>query len=234
MKFRIVRNITTSTTINIFTDSQAAIKSLNSPTIRSKTVRDCLTALAEVSDYFQIKIAWVPGHSDIPGNCMADELARAGTNLMVRSEQEHLSIPIASCCLLIEQWAIETLQDRWNTASSCYTAKLTWPSIDHNRSKELLGLPRHRISMTVGALTGHCLIGSHARRFNVPAFDFCRSCLDEEEEESPQHLLLHCPALARLRFKHLGSYFFNSLSELVCVSPTSVSNFIRSTKWFER
>ena len=107
-------------------------------------------------------------------------------------------------------------------------------AIDRGKSKELLELPRNRISITVGALTGHCLIGAHARRFNAPAFDFCRCCLDEEEEESPQHLLLHCPALARLRLKHLGSYFFNSLSELACVSPTSVSNFIRSTKWFER
>ena len=92
------RNITTSTTINIFTDSQAAIKSLNSSTIRSKTVRDCLTALAEVSDYFHVKITWFTGHSDIAGNCMADELARAGTNLIVRSE--HLSIPVASCCMI--------------------------------------------------------------------------------------------------------------------------------------
>ena len=37
---------------SIIYPSQAAIKSLNSPTVRSKTVRDCLTALAEVSDYY--------------------------------------------------------------------------------------------------------------------------------------------------------------------------------------
>ena len=78
------------------------------------------------------------------------------------------------------------------------------------------------------------LIGSNVKRLNVPAFDFCRSCLDEEEEESPQLLLKHCPALARLRLKYIGSPFFNSLSELVHVSPTSVSNFMRSTKWFNR
>ena len=228
----LMRNITTSTTINIFTDSQAAIKSLNSMTIRSKTVRDCLTALTEVANYFQIKIAWVPGHSDIPGNCKADELARAGTHLQNRSIRENLNIPFATCRLLIDKWADDMFQEKWDNVGSCRVAKLTWPTINRNRTKQLLELPRSRISLTVGVLTGHCLIGSHAARLRVPVSDFCRSCRDEEEEESPQHLLLNCPALARLRFKHMGSYFFNSLSELAEISPASVSNFVRSTKWF--
>jgi len=228
-----MRNITTSTTINIFTDSQAAIKSLNSMTIRSKTVRDCLTALTEVANYFQIKIAWVPGHSDIPGNCKADELARAGTHLQNRSIRENLNIPFATCRLLIDKWADDMFQEKWDNVGSCRVAKLTWPTINRNRTKQLLELPRSRISLTVGVLTGHCLIGSHAARLRVPVSDFCRSCRDEEEEESPQHLLLNCPALARLRFKHMGSYFFNSLSELAEISAASVSNFVRSTKWFD-
>ena len=99
----LMRNITASTTINIFTDSQAAIKSLNSLTIRSKTVRDCLTALMEMANYFQIKISWVPSHSDIPGNCKVDELTRADTHLQNRSIHENLNKPFPTCHLLIDK-----------------------------------------------------------------------------------------------------------------------------------
>ena len=62
--------------------AKANIRSFNSMTIHLQMVRDCLTVLSESSDYFQIRIACFPGHSDITGNCTADELTRAGTKVL--------------------------------------------------------------------------------------------------------------------------------------------------------
>jgi len=42
-------------------------------------------------------------------------------------------------------------------------------------------------------LTGHWLVGTHAGRLKAPKNDFCRSCRDEEEEETVEHLLLSSP-----------------------------------------
>jgi len=43
--------------------------------------------------------------------------------------------------------------------------------------------------MLIRALTGHWLVGAHAGRLKAPQNDFCRSCWDEEEEETVEHLL---------------------------------------------
>lgn len=227
-------NVVTYTKVNIFTDSQAAIKSLNSSTVNSKTVRKCLTSLLVMSEFFQFRIIWVPGHSDIPGNCVADELARKGTALQAPCHMESAYMPFATCRLMIDQWANKLLQDRWENTNTCNKARQTWPLVSQKRTEELLKLPKYRLSVLIGILTGHCLIGPHARRLRVTAFDFCRSCQDEEEEETPQHLLLCCPAFARQRFKFLGGYSLHSLSEIGRIDPMSISSFIESTKWFKK
>ena len=57
--------------------------------------------------------------------------------------------------------------------------------------------------MVVGVITGHWIMGTHARRIGPGhlANDFCRSCRDEEEEETVPHLLGTCPALCQSRMK---------------------------------
>ena len=63
----------------IYTD--AALRSLKSFRVSSKLVKECLDLLVELTSYFTINLQWVPGHSDIPGNCEADELARTTLQL---------------------------------------------------------------------------------------------------------------------------------------------------------
>jgi len=67
--------------------------------------------------------------------------------------------------------------------------------------------------MLIRALTGHWLVGTHAGRLKAPKNDFCRSCRDEEEE-TVKHLRCFCPALCRLRMKHLGNPFIDDLTEI--------------------
>ena len=55
--------------ILILSDSQAALKALDSPVIKSKLVWDCLESLWTL----------VPGHKGILGNEMADLLAKMGS-----------------------------------------------------------------------------------------------------------------------------------------------------------
>ena len=66
---------------------QAALKSLKSPMVSSKIVKECLDLLEDLTSYFTINLQWVPGHSDIPGNCEAEELARTGTTLQLTPEK---------------------------------------------------------------------------------------------------------------------------------------------------
>lgn len=44
----------------------------------------------DLKSYFPINLQRVPGHSDIPDKCEADELARAGTSIKLDSEKESI------------------------------------------------------------------------------------------------------------------------------------------------
>lgn len=49
---------------------------------------------------------WLPGHSDIPGNCDADELVRAGTTT------EEIYMHLATCRHLINKNVIDIAKSR--------------------------------------------------------------------------------------------------------------------------
>ena len=65
--------------IAILSDSQAAIRALSAYTVTSKLAWDCITRLNELGSRNQVTIYWVPGHRNIYGNEVADELARKGS-----------------------------------------------------------------------------------------------------------------------------------------------------------
>ncbi|GBP05118.1 hypothetical protein EVAR_72432_1 [Eumeta japonica] len=80
--------------------------------------------------------------------------------------------------------------------------------------------------MAVSVITGHCTFGNHARRLGLPYNDFCRSCHDEEEEETVLHLLGTCRALESLRARFLQGGIFSDLSELSTVNLGALVSFI--------
>ena len=62
--------------INLFSDSQAALKALP-----SKTIMECRKSLNEITKRYKITLIWVPRHQDKEGNCIADELASKWTTI---------------------------------------------------------------------------------------------------------------------------------------------------------
>ncbi|KAM8702605.1 hypothetical protein ACLKA7_001941 [Drosophila subpalustris] len=152
-----------------------------------------------MAEHFDVYLIWVPGHQDIPGNCIADELARRDTSSILLPDKEDFSMPRATCKLLLLNQSITKASTRWQNASVGRIARQAWPYIDKARTTALCRLSRNDCSMVVRSLTGHWLVGTHALRLNAPYNDFCRSCRDEEEEESTEHFFCFCPALSHRR-----------------------------------
>ncbi|OFC59623.1 hypothetical protein BBW68_14995 [Candidatus Erwinia dacicola] len=228
----LTKSVLTTRSIYIYTDSQAALKSLKSPMVSSKLVKECLDLLEDLTSYFTINLQWVPGHSDIPGNCEADELARIGTTLQLTSEKEGIFMPLATCKHLISEHVINIAESRWRQSITCSTSRLTWQEWSVSRTNRLLKFKRNDIRTLIGVLTGHCLIGRHASRLGVPYNDYCRSCQEVEEEETVKHLLCECTALYRKRIATIGRGFLDDVSEVAQIKLFVLMKFIRSTGWF--
>src|ERR1700744_1019121 len=63
--------------IYICSDSQSALKALNSYKISSAQVLECRDQVQLLAHQAPVTLVWVPGHNDIHGNEMADKLAKA-------------------------------------------------------------------------------------------------------------------------------------------------------------
>ncbi|KAJ8937261.1 hypothetical protein NQ318_020648 [Aromia moschata] len=66
-------------TIQICTDSQAALMAIESSKVKSRLVLDCKKILNDLASCNGVILTWVPGHSGVPGNEEADRLARLGS-----------------------------------------------------------------------------------------------------------------------------------------------------------
>ena len=137
--------------------------------------------------------------------------------------------PYRTCKLMIGNAIVDSVNDRWKTSDTGRTARKMWPRLS------LIKLQRDARTVCVGVITGHCVMGTLERRIGVGhlANDFCRSCRDEEEEETVPHLLGTCPALCQRRKKYLDAYYMDNLKELSRIDTGSLNRFIRSSEWFQ-
>ncbi|KAI8121785.1 hypothetical protein CVS40_7154 [Lucilia cuprina] len=99
------------------------------------------------------------------------------------------------------------------------------------RSKYLLGLQRPQLSRLISIITGHCKFGNMPGALVSRSTNYCRSCQNEDEEETITHLLCDCPALAEARFQTLGSNYFGDLTELSNIKLERLLEFINLSNW---
>jgi hypothetical protein len=76
--YEIQANVRSEKHNSICSDSQAALKALQAAKTISPLVMQCQRALSDISTYHSLERFWVPGHSGIRGNEIADELAKGG------------------------------------------------------------------------------------------------------------------------------------------------------------
>ncbi|KAJ8971488.1 hypothetical protein NQ317_004598 [Molorchus minor] len=154
-------------TIQIFSDSWAALLAIESSKVKSRLVLECKKTLNDLASRNKVILTWVPGHSGVQGNEEADRLAREGSAMYPIGPEPILGL-----------------------------------------TKCLLGMNRRDIRMVTGLLTGHCHLSRHLQLIGIAEGPECRWCLEDTDTSS--HVLIECPAIARVRERHFGSSVLNS------------------------
>ena len=188
--------------IHICTDSQAALKALNSPWCKSKLLDECYKALNTLSSRCKIELFWVPGHSGISGNEMADELAKAGAEQNPIGPEPMVPVPPSLGVAAIRAWGSNQHSRIWRETSGLRQAKTLMGEPSPKLKRRLLLMNRSQLRTVVGLLTGHYQVMRHMHLLGVTDSDRCRRC--EMEEETTIHLICECPAIMRTRYRHLG------------------------------
>ena len=181
----------------LLSDSRSVLAILSSPPsfLLSQTLWQIWQELFSLSSCI-IRLQWVPGHSFLPGNDAADELARRGALLAPSA------IP-CSVSPLISRIHSRLISDWRRTASSKFFDTQV-PSIS---TEELVLLRHARCVLSRLRCNGHSLLlGSYLSRIGRIENRSCSACGHSPQDIS--HLILHCPATDSLR----RSLFGDSLS----------------------
>lgn len=186
--------------ILIQSDSQAAIKALDNPVIRTETVRKCAEALNSLARENEVVLGWIPGHSNHPGNDKADRLANEGAE----KPEIDLEVPEASSskAFKITEWEKTQKKNEW-LAKRPDNGEYAKTLIDKLRDgNKLLAKSRMQIRARISIITGHARTNKYLLRAKGEGDGLCRFCSSAYEDV--KHLLKDCRRLDRIRRDIIG------------------------------
>ena len=216
------------TKIIFHSDSQAAIRAVSAVSANSRLVEECRGALNRLGETHDVSLEWVPGHSDIPGNEKADELARGGAGSSMLGPEPFCGIALASIKLHLEKWARRMHLTSWRKVKTQKHSKLFLDKPDRKQARELLRLSRLGLRETVAITTGHAGFRKHLHTMGLADSPLCRVC--GIVAETPFHLVCECLPLARVRYQRFGLAEIKEPRKVPQMSPVGARDFLRDLK----
>ena len=209
--------------IYICSDSQAALRALNTPRVESKQIWDCVQALNDLASDRSVTLAWVPGHSGIPGNEKADQLARAASSFPIPSPELTLPVSYSRVKSAIRSWAEKEANDYWQGIKTCRQSKQMIQAYSRRRARDMLNLDRNSLRIVTGLYTGHSVLNRHLHILGLQDSPFCQYC--RGELETTFHLVAQCDYYTAARVNTWGKPYLDSSD----ISNITVKDLLRFT-----
>jgi hypothetical protein len=111
--YEIQNNVRSEKYISICPESQAALKSPQAAKTMSPLVQQCQKVLDDISTYYSVGPFWVPGHSGICGNEIANELTKEGSVHHFAGPDPALKVSRQSMGRKIQCWLHKQHMIRW-------------------------------------------------------------------------------------------------------------------------
>jgi len=143
-----------------------------------------------------IAVNWVPGHTDVYGNELADSLAKAATQLPPESDETSFAVLGSKIKeARTQEWLdlLDTDDQILNYNPYSYRRLFSWKL--QSKIQLPLGTKREQSSALFQLKLGHGYIKSYLYRLGHSENDLCRY----RKKETTEHLLLGCKELAAAR-----------------------------------
>jgi hypothetical protein len=191
--------------VTIYVDSQAALKALAKPLVKSGLIKECVEALNTLGKQMTVTLRWVKAHVGTRGNEIADKLAKEGSAQPWMGPEPCLPVGRHEMAKIIKEKTNNIWQTRWNNNPQCQQSKMMLGKISWRESKLLIKLNREECGEMLRFLTGHNFLNRHQSLVDGTTSPLCRLC--EEDEETSYHLTAECPVLQTQRKEVFGSEF---------------------------
>ncbi|MCP3663266.1 MAG: reverse transcriptase-like protein [Gammaproteobacteria bacterium] len=194
----------TASPVVIYSDSQAAVKALSAPKIRSSLVLDCVQALNSLAAVTSVTVCWIPGHSSFAGNNKADALANQATATPYLGLEPVLPVTSGHIKREVKAWVQAAQTQLWVEREDCCQSKFFIKGPNIGLCRQLLALSRVNLKIVAELFTGHCPLARHLFIRHCAVSPICKYC--EQDEETAWHFLAECPMWANLRFSVWGQF----------------------------
>ena len=200
--------------ICIYSDSIGAINALNSYVIDSKQTIDCINSLNQLARTNKVNIVWVPAHSGIYGNEIADKVAKFAARETTSVASTCIDVVRSHARTVNNEWLLKKTRQTWSATQTCAHTKCFITDVHPAVTKQILNMSKNEIRIITGIITGHCKLNSHLAKIGLrddPDCDLCGT-----ERETAKHILFDCLALTSIRQQVFGRS---------ALAPTDICNF---------
>ena len=193
--------------VNICSDNQAAFKALQAVKTTFPLVKQCRKGLKDISIQHSVGLFWVPGHSGIRVNKIADKLARDAILHHFVGPKPALGVSKENIRKKIKRWIDnQHMVMRRHLISTQRQAQKMILGPSPAVKTRLLSFSRTQSRVVTGLLTGHNTLKRHLHLMGLSCSPVCTR--RGAEEETSIHVFCECDALAFHLDAYMGSFFF--------------------------
>ena len=215
--------------VTFYSDSSAALLALASCVLTSKMVRDCHSRLQKLANNCLVNLNWIPGHRGFEFNELADQEAKTAAGRTTYHPSPILPLSIQSSRRHLDEWLKNRHTTAWDQQTDCRQARMLVPRVNHRVARQLLRMPRQKLRLTIGLLTGHCIVRRHLHLMRLVPRATCSFCRMADEDVF--HFLADCPTWMTQRSRILGGPSL-TLEQLRRATVNQLVSFAELTKRF--